>query len=69
MGLTGHSVGFGILDVSCQSSEASAQPSNWNCRLTIVSATQGVSQEDSTLTRVNPAVTPGVPRAGDQLCR
>jgi hypothetical protein len=58
MGLTGHGTGFGILDVSCQSSQASAQPKSWTCRLTIVSSTQGISLQESTLTKVNPAITP-----------
>ena len=58
MGLTGHSTGFGILDVSCQSSQASPQPKSWTCRLTIVSANEGISLQESTLTKVNPAITP-----------
>ena len=58
MGLTGHGTGFGILDVSCQSSQASAQPQSWTCRLTIISATQGITQQESTQTKVNPALVP-----------
>ena len=58
MGLTGHGTGFGILDVSCQSSQASPQPKAWTCRLTIVSPTEGISLQESTLTKVNPAITP-----------
>lgn len=58
MGLTGHGTGFGILDVSCQSSQASAQPASWSCRLTIVSPTQGISQDETTLTKVNAALQP-----------